>query len=212
MALDLSVFQLYATDVVWTFAEALVLLLAGIIAGKILGRIVETTLKKIKFRETLESLKMEPTFIGLDIVGLAKLFVQWYTYLFFILAAFQLLDIPALELFIQEIQAFLPPIIEAILIAYIGIQVAGYVKSGLVKATMPQKKLIATITYYFMIYLTMVLSLTAIYPSGAELLNYLFMVLIASAGFGLSLGMGIAVGLGTKDIVAGSVKKYVKAK
>ena len=82
-------------------ALALVVLLAGIIAGKLLGLITKRFLNALKLRESIESLGMDSTFLGIDLVELARIFVEWYTYLYFVIAALMALQIPSLAAFIE---------------------------------------------------------------------------------------------------------------
>lgn len=188
--------------------RALAILLAGIIAGKIVGTLVRRLLEALKIREGIESIGAEPTFIGIDLVELAKIFSEWYTYLYFLLAALLALEVPALATFIDEIKSLSVLVAEAIIITYAGIQIAKYLKKNL--ELYSKYPLVGAVVYYFLIYLTAILALTAIYPTAAQLLNYLLLVVVASAGLGIGLGAAIAIGFGTKDLVAETARNYVK--
>jgi len=200
--------QVMAKEVSITLAKVLLVLLAGIIAGKVVGVITRKVLEAIKVREGLEAINAEPTFLGMDIVDMISLFARWYTYLYFIIAALMLLNIPELAVFIEEVKALTVVVVEAIIVLYIGVQVANYVKRSL--ELYSKSPLIAIISYYFVLYLAAIFALTALYPKAAELLNYILLIIVGSLGFGLALGIGIAVGLGTKDLVAKVVSSYVK--
>jgi len=193
-----------------SLAKVLLVLLAGIIAGKLIGVIVKKVLEALRIREGLEAINAEPTFFGIDIVDLVSVFAKWYTYLYFIIAALMLLNIPELAVFIEEIKALSVSVLEAVIILYIGVQIANYVKRGL--ELYSKSPWMALIVYYFVLYIAAILALTALYPKAAELLNYLLLIIVGSLGLGLAVGIGIAVGLGTKDVVAKMVSRYVKKK
>ena len=186
--------------------SAVVLLLAGILAGKIVGLLVKRFLMALKLREGMENLGIESTFLGIDLVELTRIFSEWYTYLYFILAALMALNVPSLAAFIEEIKVFSLLIVQAIIVTYLGLQIAGYIKRNL--ELYSKYPLISAVTYYFLLYLTMTMSLTVIYPQAALLLNYLLLVVVASAGIGIGVGAAIAIGLGTKGLVEDTVKIY----
>ncbi|MBR9680904.1 MAG: hypothetical protein GOU98_03720 [Candidatus Altiarchaeota archaeon] len=188
---------------------ALAILIAGIIAGKIIGLLVKRVLHGLKIREGIENLGADSTLVGIDLVELTRIFAEWYTYLYFLLAALFALEVPALASFINEIKTLSVLVVEAIIITYIGIQAASYVKRNL--ELYSRYPLIGAVVYYFLIYLTAILALTVIYPQAAQLLNYLLLVVVASAGLGIGLGAAIAIGFGTKDLVAETVGGYVHA-
>ncbi|HDR53172.1 MAG TPA: hypothetical protein ENN60_00640 [archaeon] len=200
--------QSIVTDAGAKLLLALGLLLGGILAGKLLGFVVKKLLKAFKLKEALASINAEPAFLGIDLVELIKLFTEWYTYLYFIMAAMMVLEVPALAAFIDEIKALAVLLVEAVVVAYIGLQVAGFLRKGL--KTYSKSSHLGDIVYYVAIYLTIILALTSVYPQAASLLNYLLLVLVASAGLGLSLGLGISLGLGTKELVSKVARKYVK--
>jgi len=185
---------------------ALVILLAGVIAGKIVGLLVKRLLVALKLREGIENLGADPTFLGIDLVELARIFSEWYTYLYFLLTALTVIAVPALESFIDEVKYLSVLVVEAIIITYIGIQVSNYIRRNL--ELYSKYPLLGAVVYYFLIYLTAVLALSVIYPQAAQLLNYLLLVVVASAGLGVGLGAAIAIGLGTKDLVAKTVSGY----
>lgn len=202
--------QSIVTDAGTKLLVTLVLLLSGIVVGKILGAVVKKLLEAFKLREALSSIDAEPAFLGIDVVELVKIFTEWYTYLYFIMAALLALEVPALAAFIEEIKGMSVLLVEAVVVAYVGLQIARYIRRGLNKHS--KAPYLGDITYYVIVYLTVILALTSVYPQAASLLNYLLMILVASAGLGLSLGLGIALGLGTKEIVSKVAKKYVRKK
>jgi len=205
-----EIIQTMAMDVGVTLVKVLLVLLAGIIAGKLVGVIVKKILEAIKIREGLEAINAEPTFLGMDIVDLVSIFAKWYTYLYFIIAALMLLNIPELAVFIEEVKSLSVMVIEAIIVLYIGIQVANYVKRSL--ELYSKSSFVAMVSYYFVLYIAAIIALTALYPRAAELLNYILLILVGSLGFGIAMGIGIAVGFGTKDVVAKKITEYMKKK
>ena len=203
-----EVLQAMAVETGITLAKALIILLAGIITGKLVGALTKKLLEAVRVREAIEAMEAEPTFLGIDLVDLISLFAKWYTYLYFIIAALMSLNIPEIAVFIEEIKALSVVVVEAVIVLYIGIQIANYVKRNL--ELYSKSPLFAAISYYFILYISAVLALTALYPRAAELLNYILLITVGSLGLGLALGIGIAIGLGTKDAVARMVGRYVK--
>jgi hypothetical protein len=200
-------FQTLLTEVGSNLLIALVLLLVGIVAGKLVGLIVKKLLEAIRIREGIENIGGDSTFLGIDLVEFTRIFAEWYTYLYFLLAAVTALNVPSLGMFIEEIKAFGLLVLEAIIITYLGLQVAGYVRKSL--ELYSKHPTIGVVSHYFLIYLTAILALTVVYPQAAQLLNYLLLILVASAGVGIGVGVAIAIGLGSKDVVAKALNTYV---
>lgn len=193
-----------------TLAKVLLLLLAGILAGKILGAFVKKAFNAFKLKDALASINAEPTFLGIDLADGVKLFVEWYTYLYFLMEAMLVMSVPALATFIEEIKTLSVFFVKALLVAYVGLQLANHLRNGLRKhSKTPQ---LADLVYYIVLYLTMILALTSVYPQAANLMNYLLLILVASVGLGLSLGLGISLGLGTKDVIGKVAKRYIAKK
>lgn len=209
---DVEALRTMTTEVAVTGIKALLILLVGIFLGKVLGKIVKKMIEILKIEETLKSMGTEPTIFGFPLSEIAEIFVKWYVYLYAIAATFTALSVPELASFIDEIRALLPPLGKAVIIAYIGYLIAEYVKKGISKTVLPQGKIAGLIIYYFVLYLTAILALSAIYPPAATILNYLLLITVGALGLGMAIGIGLAIGLGAKGAVEQMVKKHMKSK
>ena len=182
---------------------AVVLLVIGLVVGKIVGRIVKELLDRVRLDYYVTEMKKPP----ISMSSLFSVIARWWIYLAFIAAALsnQVLGIPALALWIAEVQAFIPRIIGAAIILVVGYVLAEYIRSHIKKGPTLYGALVGKVLFFFTLYVSIALALPILGIS-SSLISNILLVIIASVG----LGVAIALGLGLKDAVADVSKRYVK--
>ena len=106
-----------------------ILLIVGVIAGKITGGIVERASRKI-LEKTTSGHQEETAFPGSKPKESAKLIgatVRWFVYLFFILAAVNALEFTALTEGLTSLWLWIPNLIAFVIILIIGFVIANFV-------------------------------------------------------------------------------------
>lgn len=192
---------------------ALVVLVVGYIIAKILNKVITKLLQKAKLDHRLESNsggryveKVSPRGSPSALVGGV---VFWVIMLFVITAAISTLGIPAVTGFMNQVLAYLPNVIAALLIFIVACAEAGAV-GGLVHRTMgdtPTGKVVgAAVPAMIMgIAIFMILTQLGIAP---VIVTITYVALIGSA----ALAAALAFGLGGRDAAAHLVNSgYRKA-
>lgn len=182
---------------------AIVLLVIGLVVGKILGRVVKEVLERVRLDYYVSETRKPPVSIS----SLFAVIARWWVYLAFIGAALsnQVLGVPALALWIAEVEAFIPRVIGAAVILVVGYVLAEYIRSHIRKGPTLYGALVGKVLFFFVLYVSIALALPILGISSALISNIL-LVIIASVG----LGVAIALGLGLKDAVSDVSKRYVK--
>ena len=182
---------------------ALVVLLVGFIIAKLIDKAITKGLQKAKVDEKLTSggggryvEKLAPQGSPSKLVGLV---VFWVIMLFVISSAIGTLGIPALTGFMNQVLAYLPNVIAALLIFIVAAAVAGLI-GGLAHRTMgdtPTGKIVrAAVPALIMgIAVFMILTQLGIAP---VIVTITYIALIGST----ALAMALAFGLGGRDAAA----------
>jgi hypothetical protein len=107
------------------------LLAIGLVAGKVVARIVEKAAKKIMQKANLQSIS-ESNLIGetigkFDSAHLIAATVKWFVYLFFIVAAINALQLAELTNALTSLWLWIPNLLGFVLVVIIGSVIANYI-------------------------------------------------------------------------------------
>lgn len=108
-----------------------VLLAIGLGAGKIVGRVVEKSARKIMQKANVENISdvhlVEETVGKFDSVRLIASTIKWFVYLFFVVAAINALQLQQLTTAMTSLWLWIPNLLAFVLIVLIGSIIANYV-------------------------------------------------------------------------------------
>lgn len=138
---------------------AIVLLLVGWFVGKIAGGIVTKALRAIKFNQIADKAEID-TFlqnagVKMDPSAVIGAIVRWFIYLIFFLSAFDALGLTQVSAVIDDVIAFLPRVLVAIIVllagALAGNLLAGVVRGSLRSMGIGQANLLGTVARFVVI-------------------------------------------------------------
>jgi small-conductance mechanosensitive channel len=190
---------------------AIVIFLAGMIISKMVSKAIRKLLEKAKvdvLGEKLNEIDMVQK-SSVDI-QLSKLFAKVMYYvlmLFFLVAAADVLAMPAVSNLVTDIFNFVPNVIVALIVLILGLLLAEAVKN-LVNTTLkslgvPSAKIIANFLFYFLFINVLVSALTQA-KINIEFLSQNLTLLIG----GGVLAFGIGYGLASKDVIANFMASF----
>ena len=195
------------TDSIFNFLPRLIgfllILLVGYLIAKVVSAAVAKVLEKVgvdaKLQSSDASRYVDAVLPGSSPSrGIARL-VFWLIFVFFIVTAIGALQIPAATTFMNQVLAYLPNVIVAILIFVIAAIVSGAVAGGVAKfmGDTPTGKIVAGVVpaIVMVIAFFMILEQLQIAP---EIVRIAF----AAVMFALALGLALAFGLGGRDLAA----------
>lgn len=194
-----------ATDGIFAFIPnllgSLLLLLIGYVIATVVAKLVKTVLDKFhldtRLRESDAHTYVERVVPGASASNGISRVVFWLIFVFFISAAIGALGIPAVSTFMNQVLAYLPNVIVAILIFVVAALVSGAAAAGAAKllGDTPTGKIAATVipALVMVIALFMILNQLQIAP---EIVTIAFAATMGA----LALGTALAFGLGGKDV------------
>ncbi len=179
----------------------LVILLVGYIVAKLVSKAVQKLLEKTgvdqKLQQSDANKYVEKVTSGAKPSrGIARV-VFWLVFAFFLFSAIGALGIPALTTFMNDVLAYLPNVIVAIVIFVIAAILAGAVATGVtrVMGDTPTGKIVATVVPALVMIIAMFMILEQL-----KIAEEIVRIAFGATMFALALGLALAFGLGGRDL------------
>lgn len=179
----------------------LVILLVGYIVAKLVATAVQKVLEKTgvdqKLHESDANKYVEMVMSGAKPSRGISRVVFWLIFAFFLFSAIGALGIPALTTFMNDVLAYLPNVIVAIVIFVLAAIIAGAVAGGVTKVMgdTPTGKIVASVVPA----LVMIIALFMILEQ-LKIAEEIVRIAFAATMFALALGLALAFGLGGRDL------------
>ena len=186
---------------------ALILLLIGFFVGRAVGGLVTRALRAVKFDQVANRAQIDDFLrnagVQMDPAAVIGTFVTWFLYLLFLQVAFATLGIPQLTEIVNQVLAFFPRIVVALVILLVGALaanfLAGLVRGSLGAARLGNAGIVANIARWSVLAFAVVAALSQL-QIAPEIVNTLWTATIG----GFALALALAFGLGARD-AAGSI-------
>src|SRR3954453_2068919 len=181
----------------------LVLLLVGYIVAKLVAAMVRKGLQKLGLDRHLHDSDankyVDRVLPGASpSAGIARV-AFWLIFVFFVTAAVGALRIPAVTTFMNQVLAYLPNVIVAILIFVAAALIAGAVAAGAARlmGDTPTGKVVATVGPALVMVIAMFMILDQL-----RIAETIVTIAFAATMGALALGLALAFGLGGRDVAA----------
>jgi len=144
---------------------AFLVLLLGLIAGKLVGSIIARILESLKINKVIGETPMGDWIrsTGMNVNEFLSAFVRWFIYLIFIMTAVNILDIDVFSQFLQRTVNYMPNFIAGILILVVGLTAADIVLNWVknVERTMnlKEQEVIETAVRFFLFLVITIMAL-----------------------------------------------------
>jgi len=194
-----------ATDGIFGFLPSLLgfllLLLIGFVVAKVVAKVIKTVLDRLgldkKLHESDASQYVEKVMPGASAANGISRVVFWLIFIFFITAAIGALGIPAVTTFMNQVLAYLPNVIVAIVIFVLAALISGAIAAAVAKlmGDTPTGKIVATAVPALVMVIAMFMILNQLQIAPA-----IVTIAFAATIGALALGAALAFGLGGKDV------------
>lgn len=186
---------------------ALVVLVIGWIAGRLVGKIVSSFFRRIGLEKTLRE-----TIIGramersrLTVIQFFDLIIRWFIYFGAILIAIDMLQIPALTTIADSILVYLPHFIGGVFILIGGLIVSDFlgdiVETVGEEAHLAYSSVMGAAVRFFLYYVALILSLSVM-EIDVFILQIVAIAIAITVAIGVGGAVAIAFGFGLRDYVA----------
>jgi hypothetical protein len=196
---------------------ALIIFLIGWFAGRAAGKIIGKIVEKIRLGDAVDKTALGGAIksSGMTTAGFFEVLVRWFIYVIFIMAAINVLNLPMLTNFMNQLVLYIPHLIAGIFVLVVGLVLVDFVMDWVGEQLTSREvgfgDLITPLLRALFSLLVLVLALDQMLIDTTIL--YTFLVPLAwGLGIGLAIALGIGLGWGTKDIVADYMKEKLTAK
>ncbi len=192
----------------WLVKIAIVVavVLVGLFVAKILSSVARTIIRRAKIDKAFSSLGWSDQLDNIGIDAKPSTIIGWLVKWFVLIAVFSgvinYLGAQQLSDFFNDILAYLPNVIIAVVIVVVGSLIANFVRTavaGVLESahSVANKKLATSVPYYAIMTITILTALNHL-GIGGNMIEILFTGIVVA----LSLGLGLAFGLGGRDHAA----------
>ena len=181
------------------FVGALTFFLIGYIVAKVVSKIVIKFLKKIQIDRFGDKLSEIEIFKKTNVeIKLSKIFgkiIYYFLLLFFLVAAADVLNMPAISGLVTGLFQFIPKLIVGFIILIFGILLAdgirGLVETTLTSLGLPSAKMISSFLFYFL-FINVVISAIAQAEINTAFLEQNISIVIGGGILAFAIGYGLA--------------------
>ncbi|HEY0979840.1 MAG TPA: hypothetical protein VGE18_00295 [Candidatus Paceibacterota bacterium] len=181
---------------------AIVIFIIGWIVASTLGALVTSAIDALKLDKLFKNAGTEQVLARagwrLHIGGIIGWLVKWLIILGFFTASINLLGLDQVSIFLQQIVAYIPQVIIAVLILVAGTLLADFTRKlivgGAAMANVRSARMIGTVAYYAIWILTLVTALDKL-----GIFGYFGQILFTGIVLMVAIAMGLAFGLGGKE-------------
>jgi hypothetical protein len=202
-------------DTLYAVIGAIILLLIGWVAGRIIGKVVATVLDKIGVDDAVDKTSVGDTIrkSGLSTVKFFDVVTRWFIYIIFIMAAVDVLQIAMLTEFMENIALYLPHLIAGIIVLIIGLILVDFIMDWteelLTSRDVSFADIIAPVLRAIFSLVVVILALDQLLIDTTIL--YTFLVPLAwGLAIGIAIALGISLGWGSKEAVAEYMQERLK--
>jgi hypothetical protein len=190
---------------------SIIIFVAGWAAGVLLGKIVEKVFHTVKADHAMRQIGLEKTLkrggINLNTGAFVGGVVKWFVIVLFLIAAFDVLGLSSVTVFMQAIVIdYLPQVVIAVLILLVAAVVADALQKVVVAtaaaAHVKQAKGLGRLTKWAVIVFAILAALVQL-GIAASLVNTLFTGVVIA----LAVSFGLAFGLGGRDFASRVIEK-----
>ncbi len=198
-------------ELIPSFLGMIVVLVVGYIAARLGARAVKLLGERVGLQTAAERSglvqSMQQVGIKKDVPAIVAQIVFWLLMCVFLVAAFNILNLPTLSAAMQGLVAYIPKLLAATVIVVIGLLIASFLR-GVIATSADRVGLtygewLASASYYILALMTFVAAFEQL-----EIQFKLFEQVVLLAFGGLALGFGLALGLGGRDVVGGILAGY----
>jgi hypothetical protein len=190
---------------------ALVIIIIGYVVARLLSKAITTVSVRLGLQRAAESggLAQSMKQVGIEktLPQIVGVIVFWLMLGVFAVAAFDILDLPALTGAMEKVIAYIPKLLVATFVVVLGLLLAAFLK-GVVATSADRVGItyapqLASAVYWILALMTFIAAFDQLQIE-FKLLNEAILIAFAA----LALGFGLSFGLGGRDVMAGILAGY----
>jgi hypothetical protein len=198
-------------ELIPSLVAMLVVLGVGFVVARLVARTVSALGERIGLQQAAERSglidSMQNVGIQSSLPAIVGQIIFWLLMCVFLMAAFNILNLPSVSATMQTLVAYIPKLLAATVVIVIGLLIAsflrGVIATGADRVGLSYADRLATGCYYVLALMTFIAAFEQLEIKFALLQQ---VILIAFGAF--AAGLGLALGLGGRDVVGGILAGY----
>jgi len=198
-------------DLLPSVVAMIAVLVVGFVVARLLARGVDAVGQRIGLDAAAErsglATSMKKVGIERGLSAIVAQLVFWLLMCVFLVAAFNLLNLPSLSAATQKLVDYIPSLLAATTVVLIGLLIASFLRGVIATAAdrigITYADRLASGAYYILAMMTFIAAFDQL-AIQFELLNQLILISFGA----LALGVGLSVGLGGRDVAGGIMSGY----
>lgn len=190
---------------------AVVVLVIGYVVARLLASAVAALSEKLGLQRAAErsglSKSMEQGGINRTVPQIVGTIVFWLLLSVFLVASFDILDLPGMTAAIEKVVAFIPKVLVATVLVVVGLLLASFMRGVIATSAdrvgITYAQQLASGCYYMLAMMTFIGAFGQL-DIEFELLNYAILIAFSA----VALALGLSFGLGGRDVMAGILCGY----
>ena len=178
---------------------ALLVIILGYSVAYLIGHGLKLLLQKLGLNRAVEKSELTRAVGHTNVSALIGEITKWYIFIIFLGVAVDLLQLGMLSELLATFVLWLPNVIAAVLLLFIGIALSYYIELKITEYTrMKGMKVVAVIIKTVVLFLFIMVALQQI-GIKVGIVENAFLIILGSIGLGIALALGIGLGLGLRD-------------
>jgi len=215
--LTIQTLQTNVLNIIVSLIAGLFVLVIGYAVAVVVEAILKKSFTKAKVEEKLKEHNLQNALLGFTLTGLLTGLIKWIVFLWFLVSAVSIIEsaftfgrtTTVLTAFLIDFVAFLPSLLQGILILVAGFLIAEFLRAKVREGMKLQAQTLSSAVWIVAIYFTVTIALSnPAYGINVGIITQIFNYFILAVALGLGGGMAIAIGLGLKDSIARIAKKH----
>jgi hypothetical protein len=190
---------------------AVIVLVIGYIVARIVARAIAALAEKLGLQRAAErsglSKSMEQAGVTRTVPQIVGTIMFWLLLSVFLVAAFDILDLPGVTGAIEKVVAYIPKVLVATVLVVIGLLLAAFLRGVIATSAdrvgLSYAQQLASGCYYILALMTFIAAFEQLEIT-FELLNYAILIAFGA----VALALGLSFGLGGRDVMAGILCGY----
>ena len=190
---------------------AVVVLAVGYVVAKLVANAVSTLSEKLGLHRAAErsglSKSMEQAGITRTVPQIVGTIMFWLLLSVFLVASFDILDLPGVTGAIEKVVAYIPKVLVATVLIVIGLLLAAFLRGVIATSAdrvgVSYAQQLASGCYYILALMTFIAAFEQLEIT-FELLNYAILIAFGA----IALALGLSFGLGGREVMAGILCGY----
>lgn len=177
---------------------AIIVLIVGYFVAFLIGHALKIILERIGLNKWVYKSAFSKAIGPTDMSAFLGEILKWYIFIVFLQVAADLMSLGSLSVLLNTFVTWLPNVIAAVIIVFIGIALAYYLEMKIKQHTkMRGTSVTGKIAKLIVLLLTAIIALEQI-GINVSILKNTFLIVIASIGLGVAIAIGLGFGLGLK--------------